>query len=169
MEFISPLLASLQEPHIFLLLLFVYALLVAVVLPTPVEVALLPLLTQPALWILAAVTIGAGKAAGAGLVYFMGREAEKVVDEAANKRTLTKRFKDLCVQFVGKTRYLGLYALLTLPFMSDTVPIYVYSLFNHQGEFLSLPHFLFTNFLAGINRAFIILIAVVALGVNLLF
>jgi hypothetical protein len=52
--------------------------------------------------------------------------------------------------------------------MSDTVPVYVYSLFNHQGDLLSLPTFLVTNFLAGVNRALLVLIVILALGINLL-
>lgn len=168
MDLISPLLTTLQNPHWFLLLLFLYSLLVAVVLPTPVEVALVPLLTQPALWLLAAVTIGAGKAVGAGLVFLLGREAEPAVEQAAGKLSLTKRFRELCIRFVAKTKYVGLYALLTLPFMSDTVPVYVYSLFNHHGQLLSLPQFLFANFLAGMNRALIVLIVLATLGITLI-
>lgn len=168
MDLVDPLLATLQDPYLFLLLLFLYSVLVAVILPTPVEIALVPLLAQPAMWWIAAVTIGAGKAVGAGAIFLVGREAEKVVDKVTKDRSLVRGLTNLCVRFVAKTKYMGLYALLTLPFMSDTIPVYVYSLFNHQGELLSLPTFLFTNFLAGLNRAFLVLIAIVALGILLL-
>lgn len=162
------LLDGLKDPLVFLPLLFVYSILVAVVLPTPVEVALLPLLAEPALYGLAALTVGAGKAAGSGFVFLIGVRADKLIEKASGRHDLTKRFTELCLRFVAKTRYIGLFLLLMLPFMSDTVPVYVYSLFNHDGAVLSARYFVFTNFLAGVNRALLVLIALVALGVNLL-
>lgn len=161
-------LSGLQDPIVFLPLLFVYSILVAVVLPTPVEVALLPLLAEPALYGLAALTVGAGKAAGSGVVFLLGIHADKVIEKASSRHRLTQRFTELCLRFVERTRYMGLFLLLMLPFMSDTVPVYVYSLFNHDGAVLSARYFVFTNFLAGVNRALLILIVLVALGVNLL-
>ncbi|MFQ5552347.1 MAG: hypothetical protein ACE5EW_01250 [Thermoplasmata archaeon] len=161
-------LGYLSDPMVFLPLLFVYSILVAVILPTPVEVALVPLLTQPAFWAIAAVTIGGGKAAGSFVVYHIGKRADKVIHKASSRRSLGKRFRDLCVRFVAKTRYVGLYLLLSLPLMTDTVPLYVYSIFNDQGELLHAPTFVFTNFLAGVTRAVLLLIILVALGVNLL-
>ncbi len=162
------LLDGLRDPFVFLPLLFVYSILVAVVLPTPVEVALLPLLAEPALYGMAALTVGAGKAAGSGFVFLLGLHADKAIEKVSAQHHLTRRFTDLCLRFVAKTRYIGLFLLLMLPFMSDTVPVYVYSLFNHDGAVLSARYFVFTNFLAGVNRALIILIALVALGVTLI-
>lgn len=165
---LSQILGYLSDPLIFLPLLFVYSILVAVILPTPVEVALVPLLTQPGFWAIAAVTIGGGKAAGAFLVYHIGKRADRVIDKASSRATLGKRFRDLCVRFVAKTRYVGLFLLLSVPLMTDTVPLYVYSCFNDQGELLNASYFVFTNFLAGVARALILLLILVALGVNLL-
>ncbi len=168
MEFIVQLLDTLTEPYLFLPLLFVYSILVAVVLPTPVEVALVPLLTQPALYGVAAVTIGLGKAAGSWMIFLVGLRADKLIKKTSAKNSHAKRFVDWCIRFVSKTKYVGLFALLALPFMSDTVPLYVYSLFNHEGAALSAHYFIVTNFLAGVNRALIVLIAILALGVNFL-
>ncbi|MFQ5908081.1 MAG: hypothetical protein ACE5JE_04530 [Thermoplasmata archaeon] len=165
---LTQILGYLSDPMIFLPLLFVYSLLVAVVLPTPVEIALVPLLTQPAFWAIAAVTIGGGKAAGSFLVYQIGKRADRVIEMASSRASLGKRFRDLCVRFVAKTRYVGLFLLLSLPLMTDTVPLYVYSFFNDQGELLHASYFVFTNFLAGVTRAIILLLILVALRVNLL-
>lgn len=161
-------LGYLSDPMVFLPLLFVYSILVAIVLPTPVEIALVPLLTQPAFWAIAAVTIGGGKAAGSYFVYQIGKRADKVIHKASSRASLGKRFRDLLVRFVAKTRYVGLFLLLSIPLMTDTVPLYVYSFFNDQGELLSAPTFVLTNFLAGVTRSLILLIVLVALGVNLL-
>ncbi len=159
---------GLRDPFIFLPLLFAYSVLVAVFLPTPVEVALLPLLAEPAFYGIAALTVGAGKAAGSWMIFSLGVRADSFIERNSSRYSITKRLTDFCIRFVSKTRYMGLFLLLILPFMSDTIPIYVYSLFNHEGVTLSARYFIFTNFLAGVNRALIVLIVIVALGVNLL-
>ncbi len=168
MEFVVQFLTALEEPLVFLPLLFVYSILVAVILPTPVEVALIPLLTQPAFFGIAAVTVGLGKAAGSWMIFRVGIKADKIIEETSARNSYMKRFVDWCIRFVAKTKYIGLFALLAFPFMTDTVPLYVYSLFNHEGTLLNAHYFIITNFLAGVNRALIILIAILALGANFL-
>ncbi|MCJ2520268.1 MAG: hypothetical protein LN412_04880 [Candidatus Thermoplasmatota archaeon] len=165
-EFLIQLLDALRNPLVFLPVLFVYSILVAVILPTPVELALIPLLAQPALFGIAAVTIGAGKAAGSGMIFLLGKRTDKMIEKTSSKHASLKRLTDFCIWFVSKTRYVGLFLLLALPFMSDTIPVYVYSLFNHEGAILSARYFIFTNFLAGVSRVLMVLIAGVALGIN---
>lgn len=160
-------LMTLKNPYVFLPILFAYSVGVAVFLPTPVEVALLPFLAEPALFGVAAVTVGAGKAAGSWMVFRFGERMDKILEEKKARHSILRRFTDLVTRFVAKTKYVGLYLLLTLPLMSDTVPIYVYSLFNQGGVLLDARYFMFTNFLAGVNRALIVLIVLVALGINL--
>src|SRR5216110_445464 len=55
-----------------------------------------------------------------------------------------------------KTGYAGLYLLLSIPLMSDTIPIYVYSHFNQEGKALERNMFLIANFLATLNRVAIL-------------
>ena len=65
-------------------------------------------------------------------------------------------------RFVRRTNYLGLYVLLSIPLMSDTIPLYLYSLFNREGKTLGRRAFLVSNFLAAWTRAgFLVLIYVV--------
>ncbi|MFQ5837591.1 MAG: hypothetical protein ACE5HJ_02265 [Thermoplasmata archaeon] len=168
MEVLLPLLQALRDPYIFFPLLFIYSLLVAVVLPTPVEVALIPLMAQPAFYGVAALTLGAGKATGSWIIFLLGVKVDKIIEKTSSRFFPIRKLTDFCVWFVSKTSYVGLFILLTLPFMSDTVPLYVYSLFNHEGEILTARYFIFTNFLAGVNRALILLIVLFALGLNLL-
>ena len=62
-------------------------------------------------------------------------------------------------RFVQRTGYVGMYVLLSIPLMSDTVPLYLYSLFNAGGKSLSRRAFLVSNFLAAWTRAgFLVLI-----------
>jgi hypothetical protein len=58
-----------------------------------------------------------------------------------------------CERFVRKTNYIGLYVLLSIPLMSDTIPLYLYSLFNEEGRALNRTAFLVANFLAAWTRA----------------
>jgi len=51
--------------------------------------------------------------------------------------------------------------------MSDTIPIYLYSLFNEEGKALSLRMYLIANFLAALNRVAILVVLFVVVGVNL--
>src|SRR5438876_905920 len=58
--------------------------------------------------------------------------------------------------FRAPAGYAGLYLLLSIPLMSDTIPIYVYSLFNQEGKALERNMFLIANFLAALNRVAIL-------------
>ena len=69
-------------------------------------------------------------------------------------------------RFVAKTRYFGLYLILSIPLMVDTVPIYIFAVFNQKGV-MNLQHFALTNFLAGITRAAIVYWAAYQFGIQL--
>ncbi len=101
-----------------MLLAFGYAILAAIVLPIPIEIALIEgsIKKWSARWRVAAWIVA---------------KAEKLVQ---------------------KTGYAGLYLLLSIPLMSDTIPIYVYSVFNAEGKALERNMFLLANFLAALNR-----------------
>ena len=55
-------------------------------------------------------------------------------------------------RFVRVTGVLGLFVLLSVPFMSDTAVLYLYALFNEEGKALDRRQFIASNFLAGISR-----------------
>lgn len=147
-----------NTPWLYLLIVFAYAILVAVVLPIPIEIALLPPLIDGRWGYLtgAALAIAAGKTVGAWLIFVFGLNLEGSVRKWSARWRVAAWVVAKAETFVGKTGVTGLYLLLSIPLMSDTIPIYVYSLFNKEGRALEQKNFLIANFLAALNRVAIL-------------
>jgi membrane protein YqaA with SNARE-associated domain len=169
-DILNFLLGAYSNPLVFLPLVFLYAIAIAVVLPIPIELSLVaPIVSQQweyLLWI--SLALAAGKTVGAWLIFLLGVRVEDSIRWWSGKWNVAKWFVDKTELFVQKTGYLGLYILLSIPLMSDTIPIYLYSLFNKEGRTLERNIFLASNFLAAINRVAILGVLYVV-GVNLLF
>lgn len=153
-----------NNPGAYLSVTLLFSVLVALVLPIPIEIVLLQPLLDPRgpQWgyLLAIVaTMAAGKTIGAWLIFFVGLRVEGSIRRWADRYKWIDRFVMWAERFVRKTNYIGVYVLLSVPLMSDTVPIYVYSLFNEEGKAVSRTPFLVANFLAAWTRAgFLVLI-----------
>lgn len=135
-----------HDPVAFSAALYAYAVAATVFLPFPVEIALFFSGETPIA--VTALVLGAGKATGSVIVFYLG---DKLSGGLERWIGTTKAFKWL-ERFVERTRYFGLYILLSIPGMFDTVPLYLFALFNRRG-LMHLRHFVLTNFLAGITRA----------------
>jgi membrane protein YqaA with SNARE-associated domain len=166
----ADLIALLEEvftnPVLFFPLLFIYSVLVAIILPIPIEIALIwPLLKGDLLFYAGAtLTMAIGKSVGSWGIFFLGTKVEDNIRRWSERYEIARRFVDVMISFVRKTRYIGLLILLSIPLMMDTVPIYIYSLFNKEGEILHLKLFLAVNFIAAIIRSIIVAMVFVALG-----
>lgn len=66
--------------------------------------------------------------------------------------------------FVRKRGIIGIYVLMSIPGMIDTVPLYVFAILNKEGTLMRLRDFALANLLAGVNRAFIIFAVLEILG-----
>jgi len=156
-----------NNPGAYLGVTLVFSVLVALVLPIPIEVVLLQPLLDPRgpQWGYLLAVVGAmavGKTIGAWLIFFVGLRAEGGIRRWADRYKWIDRFVKWAERFVRRTNYIGVYILLSIPLMSDTVPIYLYSLFNEEGKAVSRTPFLIANFLAAWTRAgFLVLIYVV--------
>lgn len=139
-----------HDPVAYSVVLFVYTVAATVFLPFPVEVALLGSGQTPVAVV--ALVLGAGKAVGSVIVFYLG---DKVGGGLEKWIGTSKVFKGL-ETFVEKTRYFGMYILLSIPGMLDTVPLYLFALFNRRGV-MHLRQFALVNFLASITRASIVL------------
>jgi membrane protein YqaA with SNARE-associated domain len=146
--------------------LFLYSIAAAIILPIPVELALFISPATP--FILKALLLGAGKAVGSVAIFYIGFELEGPVRRWSERFKFFKRFVDFCEWFVAKLGYVGLFILLCIPLMSDTVVLYVFSLFNKEGRVLQMKWFALVNLLAGITRAMIVYAIVTWLGWNIL-
>ncbi len=157
----------------FLLAFFIFALLAALVLPIPIELGLTVLVARDfSLYgmdiygtaALLALTMGFGKMVGSILVFKIGARIESTMEywnRWGGIRSIVNRMERL----VARTKYVGLFVLLVIPLMTDTVPIYLWSIFNDKGAVLELHKFAITNFLAGVARALIVIALFVHYGI----
>jgi len=154
------LLALYNNPLAFMLVVFLYAIAVAVVLPIPIEAVLLPPLLDQRWGYITGITIAlaSGKTIGAWLIFVLGLRVEGSIRKWSDRWRFAAWFVAKAEKFVAKTGVTGLYVLLSIPLMSDTIPIYLYSLFNPEGKALERNMFLIANFLAALNRVAILVI-----------
>lgn len=167
-EVLSFLLNAYSTPWIFLPLVVLYSIAIAVVLPLPVELILLPPIVNGdwgyIRW--TAIAVATGKTIGAALLFLLGISVEARIRHYAERYRIADWFVRLIERFVGRTRSLGLYIILSIPLAPDTVPLYLYSLFNPEGRALHRNLFLAANFLAALNRVALVVFLYV-IGVNL--
>jgi membrane protein DedA with SNARE-associated domain len=154
-DFVALVSATYNNPAAYLSITFGFSVLVAIVLPIPIEVVLLaPLLGQQWGYLGAVIfAMAAGKTVGAGMIFYLGVRVEDNIRRWSERYKIADRVVKWCERFVRKTNYIGLYVLLSIPLMSDTIPLYLYSLFNEEGRALNRTAFLVANFLAAWTRA----------------
>ena len=128
-----------------LLLIFVYSMLVAFVLPLPGELVLLPapemeLGVSPALSVGIVILVSAaGKAIGSLVAFRIGRGAVSARPSRWFLRQFapaygTSRRTGPVLAFVRRYEYVGLAALLSVPLLPDTVVIYAFSVLDMGDE-----------------------------------
>lgn len=141
-----------HDPVVFLVLFFIFAVAATIILPIPVELGLLigmPIIPYPIL----ALALGLGKGTGSLFVFKVGAFAEPKIRSWSARWRWFAKFIKASEAFVEKYRYYALYVLLSIPLMLDTVPLYLFSLLNKEGEAMDIKWFAYTNCLAGITRA----------------
>jgi membrane protein YqaA with SNARE-associated domain len=154
-----------EDPATYLLTLFLFSIGAAIILPIPVETALV-LAPEKMPFIIPALALGLGKGVGAIAVFFIGEKVEQTVLRFG-KWGWFKWLLDKSEGFVRRYGYFALFAILTIPFMLDTVPLYIFSVLNKEGKLMKLHWFAIVNVLAGTIRASIILIAFRDFGLHL--
>ena len=152
------------DPIAYSVVLFFYAILAAIVLPIPVEVGLLLSPHTPV--ILLVVILGLGKMVGSILVFYLGLGIGDKIEAWTARWPGFGLLVTKSEWLVKKLNYLGLYIILSVPLMTDTVPLYIFSILNKNGVF-SVQMFAFVNLCAGITRGSILLILLSLFGVNL--
>jgi len=147
------LMANQADPLTYLAILFLFTIAAAIVLPIPIEIALV---WNPGLFFpVKALVLGAGKGVGAIAVFYIGAKVESL----ALRFTKWRWFKwllDKSEAFVRRFGIVALYIIMSIPGMVDTIPLYIFSILNKEGGLIKARDFAFANFLAGVNRAFII-------------
>jgi len=69
--------------------------------------------------------------------------------------------------FARRYGVIAMYLIMSVPGMIDTIPLYIFSIINKERTLMTLRDFALANFLAGINRAFIIFALLELLGIEL--
>lgn len=157
------LMANQADPATYLFVLFMFCVAAAIFLPIPIEIALI---WSPSIFFpIKALVMGLGKGTGAVAVFFIGAKVEGAVERFSRWGW----FKWLLVKseaFVGRYGIFAMYIIMSIPGMVDTIPLYLFSIFNKRGTIIRLRDFALANFLAGITRAFLIFAIVELLGLN---
>jgi hypothetical protein len=155
---------SANDPLSFSVIFLIYTILAAVFLPIPVEVGLFFSPATPAA--VKVLVLGLGKMLGSMLVFSIGL---KLGDEIKQWSSSWRWFATLvrgCEWMVNKFHYLGLYLILSVPLMTDTVPLYIFSVFNKAGV-LEAKWFALVSLMAGITRGAIVFLVFAVLGIKL--
>ncbi len=151
------------DPTVYLLIFFAFCVLAAIILPIPIEIFLVINPNVP--FFLKAIVMGLGKGAGAGAVFFIGAKVESVIVRFSRWRWF-KWLLDKSYYLVCRLGVLGLYLIMSVPGMVDTIPLYLFSILNKEGRIISLRMFVLANTMAGLNRAMAIYMIFLAFGVK---
>lgn len=151
------------DPVVYCIVLFIYVILASVVLPVPVEIALF--FSEATSPIIKVLIISVGKMIGGVIAYQIGGALDNAI-KRFNKWKWFNYIYRFCYWLVSKFGYVGLYVILSIPFMSDTVPLYLFSIFKDETH-MTVKGFAITCFLAGLTRSIIIYVALDVFGIKL--
>jgi hypothetical protein len=150
------------DPFTYSVVFFIYIIAATIILPIPVELMLFLSPVTP--FAIKAILLGAGKAVGSIIVFYIGMNLERPIINLTKKWVFFRMVVSTCKWFVDKLGYIGLYLIMSVPLMVDTVPVYLFSIFRKERTDRDLWMFALTNLAAGITRAAIVFYVVTELG-----
>ena len=167
MDFIEILLGLMQDPIMYSIIFFIYVILTVLILPIPVEIGLFNPYINPVLLIF---ILALGKGVGSLIVFEIGTRIHDVLNKRVIGTPLTKKIVAWCERFVRKYGYYGLFIIMSIPLMVDSITVYLFSLLNPKDNgkrAMSRRWFVFINIGAGAVRGLIILLIAYFLSVRL--
>jgi len=168
MDFIEILTQTFQNPLLYSLIFFIYSVLAAVILPIPVEIGLFNPYIHPALLI---GILAIGKGVGAGIVFIIGTNLRSFLKKYNSSTPFLKKILIYCEEFVKKYGHIGLFIIMSIPLMIDSVSLYLFSLLNPKGQSgkraLAKRRFILINIGAGIVRGSIIILIAMLFKIQL--
>lgn len=156
-----------NDPVQYSLLFFTYAVLAAVILPIPVEIGLFNMAIHPAILV---SVLALGKGAGSYFVFQIGVTAREKIKRWSEKNSFSSKIVEYSEAFVKKYGYVGLFIILSIPLMIDSISLYLFSLLNpdEDGEKAMRKNwFIVINIVAGAVRGIITLAVFYYVGVKL--
>jgi len=168
MDLIEILLGFSQDPLTYLPLFLLYVILAAVFLPIPVEIGLFNSAIHPLFLI---IVLAIGKGIGAFIVFYIGGGVRSLFKGRVWGSQLTKKILMTLERFVKKYGYYGLFIIMSIPLMVDSITLYLFSLLNPQQngkKALTRNRFVLINILAGGLRGTIVLVIFYLAGIKLI-
>ncbi len=169
MDLLQILTGSFQDPLTYSFIFFIYVILAAIILPIPVELGLFNPFLHPVVLI---IILALGKGVGAFIAYIIGSRLRDLIKglSVGDNWKITKKIIVASESFVKKYGHYGLFILMSIPLMIDTVTLYLFSLLNPHEEKqkgLNATKFFLINVAAGAMRGTIILAIAYYIGIRL--
>ncbi|MCJ7571415.1 MAG: hypothetical protein MUO82_06020 [Candidatus Thermoplasmatota archaeon] len=158
MDLIGILLGAMQDPITYSIIFFIYVILTVLFLPIPVEIGLFNPYIHPALLIF---ILALGKGVGSLIAFEIGTRVRGALKKRSIRTPLTKKIIAWCERFVRKYGYYGLFIIMSIPLMLDSVTVYLFSLLNPKDDgkkAMTRTWFVLINIGAGAVRGIIILL-----------
>ncbi len=158
MDLIGILLSTVGNPYLYSIIFFLYVICASIFLPIPVEIGLFNPHIHPVL-LVSILAIGNG--CGSLIVFYLGTGVRKSVKNWTLKSKMIKKFIISSENFVKKYGSIGLYSLMSIPLMIDTLPLYIFSILNaeeNKKRALSKKKFILITILAGATRGTIVIV-----------
>jgi len=157
MDIIDVLINSFGDPLTYSFIFLIYVILTVLFLPIPVEIGLFNPFINPVLLL---CILALGKGIGAFLVFIIGLKIRKIIKKISFGTPFLKKIITYCEKFVKKYGYIGLFIIMSIPLMIDSVSLYLFSLLNSEENgktSLVKSKFVLINIFAGATRGAIIL------------
>lgn len=167
MDFLGFLLDMMANPYAYAIVFFIYVILATIILPIPVEIGLFNPFFNPVGLI---VILALGKGVGAFIVFHIGSALRKTMKKWSIGTPFTKKIIGACERFVLRYGYVGLFIIMSIPLMVDSVTLYLFSLLNpttDSNRAMQKRYFVLINMLAGAVRGSIILTLFYLVGIKL--
>lgn len=167
MELMDYLINAIENPIPYSLIFFVYVVLAAVILPIPVEIGLFNPYIHPIILLL---ILSLGKGVGALIVFYIGAGVRAKLKQWSIKSHRIKKIITVCERFVLKYGYFGLFIIMSIPLMIDSLTLYLFSLLNPKMDgksALTKGKFVLINMIAGATRGTIVLAVFYVFGLQL--
>jgi membrane protein DedA with SNARE-associated domain len=156
--------SSAANPLYYSIAFFVYTVLATVILPLPVELGLL--ISPETNILLLALVLGFGRVVGGIIVFYAGHRIGSETQQWFYRWEWSIQLMNQFERLMTRSGYLGLYIIMSIPFMLDSIPLYVFSISDEKMRF-KIKWFALTNFLAGFTRAvlFSMLLNILGMGI----
>jgi membrane protein YqaA with SNARE-associated domain len=153
-----------SNPYLYSIVFFIYCVMAAIFLPLPVEIGLFVGNVHPVIKIL---ILGAGKGVGSYIVFFIGLKVDESVKKWRNRFKRYDKFVSRLEELIGNYGYYAMYLILSIPLMVDTIPLYLFSIYNKNEGGMTQKGFVLVNILAGCTRAIIIIMVLLIFDIKL--